>query len=497
MANVRRSLIFSIADKYCMTAINMISAMILSRLLTPRETGIFTIGVAFVGFAHILRDFGVSNYLIQEKELTEARVRSTLGLTLITSWSMGALLALCSGPIAAIYHEPAVQRVTLVLSLNFFIIPFGAMPLILMRREMNFAAIYRVNVASAVVHAITAVALALDGFSYMCVAWSSVAGNLTVTVMAYVERPSHLKVRPSLGEWRRIASYGVFMSGANLIGELGTRVPDLVVGRTLGFSAVGLLSKANSFTTIFNEGIMAAINPVATSSLAMVHRSGLDLKGDFLRMVSYVTALAWPFFAVSAVLMFPIIRVLFGDQWDAAIPLAQTLCVAAFISAAGNMNGTAFTATGAVRRQLSMQSIVQITKIVLVAATGFFALEAVAAALVMVAVVQIVISYRYLRPLIGLRTAEIIDATAKSLKVTVFSLIAPMILVVTIRPDHPPFLLWLVLGFSGAALGWLAGIFLFEHPVKKEILRLASSPGKYFWRRQGISCISQTENQKQ
>src|SRR5262249_15621702 len=110
-----------------------------------------------------------------------------------------------------------------------------------------------------------------------------------------------------------------------------------------------------------------------------------------------------------------------------------------------------------------------------------------------VAVVQIVTSYRYLRPLIGLRSGEILDATEKSLKVTVFSLIAPMILVATIRLDHPPFLLWLGLGFSWAALVWLAGIFFLEHPVKEEILRLASGSGKYFWQPRNVSRVDGAE----
>ena len=66
--------------------------MIMARLLTPKEIGIYSVASAVTGIAQMLRDFGVSNYLVQERELSETESALHMSITLITSWIVGALL---------------------------------------------------------------------------------------------------------------------------------------------------------------------------------------------------------------------------------------------------------------------------------------------------------------------------------------------------------------------------------------------------------------------
>ena len=68
MTSVRRSLAITFLDKYATLAIGIVSTMILSRLLTPAEIGVFSVASIFVLLASILRDFGVADYLVQAKE---------------------------------------------------------------------------------------------------------------------------------------------------------------------------------------------------------------------------------------------------------------------------------------------------------------------------------------------------------------------------------------------------------------------------------------------
>ena len=67
----------------------------------------------------------------------------------------------------------------------------------------------------------------------------------------------------------------------------------------------------------------------------------------------------------------------------------------------------------------------------------------------------------------GLRDLTV--AAGRSLGVTACSLVAPLLVLLTLgwRPDNS--LLALGLGSSGALAGWLAGLDLFAHPVKSEI----------------------------
>src|SRR5699024_6666453 len=67
--NLRRSLVLSFAQKYTGFLITLPTIMILSRLLTPAQIGVFSIAMAVTGLIHMLRDFGVSEFIVQHPKI--------------------------------------------------------------------------------------------------------------------------------------------------------------------------------------------------------------------------------------------------------------------------------------------------------------------------------------------------------------------------------------------------------------------------------------------
>lgn len=125
--SVRRSLFIQFLNSYSAAGISFVSIIILARLLTPQEIGIFSVCMAFVGFLHTLRDFGIGAYLLQERNLDAGILRSAYGLALLFGWTAAAVLALSSGLVADFFNEPGVRSVTLVLAVNFLLIPLGSL----------------------------------------------------------------------------------------------------------------------------------------------------------------------------------------------------------------------------------------------------------------------------------------------------------------------------------------------------------------------------------
>jgi hypothetical protein len=65
--SVRKSLFLSFAQRNGTLLIQFMSSLLIARLLTPHEIGIFSIGSVIVAFSHVVRDFGVANYIVQKK----------------------------------------------------------------------------------------------------------------------------------------------------------------------------------------------------------------------------------------------------------------------------------------------------------------------------------------------------------------------------------------------------------------------------------------------
>jgi O-antigen/teichoic acid export membrane protein len=128
---------------------------------------------------------------------------------------------------------------------------------------------------------------------------------------------------PSLKEWRRIAAFGGFASGANLVGTIGVNIAELIIGRMLGFSAVAYYSRAMGLLNIFRMTVQATVLSVALPAFADQYRAGIDMRPDYGRAAALMTGLAWPFYGMLALLAQPVIRLLYGRQWDEAVVIAQ------------------------------------------------------------------------------------------------------------------------------------------------------------------------------
>src|SRR4051794_9380109 len=84
--SLRSSIFVSFLDKYLQISLTLVTTVILSRILTPAEVGLFSVGIAIITITHVFRDFGIANYLVQETELTEARVSTAFSLSLAFGW---------------------------------------------------------------------------------------------------------------------------------------------------------------------------------------------------------------------------------------------------------------------------------------------------------------------------------------------------------------------------------------------------------------------------
>lgn len=469
MTSVRMSLLISLAEKYSVTVINIGSTLIIARLLSPEEIGVYSVGLAFVAIAHTLRDFGIGNYLIQEKELTQDRIRTAAGITLLLAWSLALMLALGSGWIAEFYNKPETRSVMLILSLSFVIIPFSSPTLALLRRNMSFKALYQIRIVSAVVHSSVAVVLAWQGYSFASLAWASLAGVTTTAIIAALHRPGQRIIWPSFVEWRRVASFGSKSSIEALVTEVGQNAVDIIAGRMLGFTAVGIFSRAKGLVSMFEREFTSAVVQVAFPAFAAGHRAGLDLKEPYLKAVGTLTVFAWPFYSFLALMAYPIIRIMFGDQWDAAVPLVQLLAAGGMVTAVWALSSQVLLGTSKIDELLKARVTMVVVRVASIIWAANYSIAHVAASHIIYGVAGYFVFFHFVKPVLRFRHGEVIAATWKSAMVALASSIVPALVLVYMTPV--PGNLWvpLLIASFGMGVGWLTAIYAFKHSFADEI----------------------------
>jgi O-antigen/teichoic acid export membrane protein len=452
--------------------IDLITSLILARLLTPHEVGIFSVSVAIISLAHTLRDFGISNYIVQERELTDQKIHTALGVTLTIAWSIAAVIYFLRMPVAVFYDESGMRDVLLLLAANFLIIPFSSVSFALLRRNMRFGSLFIINISSSLVSAITAITLGFCGFSYMSLAWAAFARIVTTIIVTFLVQPESAVWRPSVRGYPYVFSVGSRFSMASLMLEIGTSAPDLIIGRLFGFDRVGYFSRAQGIVALFQRLISQSIQTVALPYFSGEHRTGQAINEIYLKAFSYIMVVAWPLLSFLGIMAFPIIRTLYGPQWDAAAPIAEILCFAGAFACLSQLNYIVLVAVGGAHQAMVGQFINQSVKVLLMLISTIFGFKAVAISLVFSELFGFGTFYALLRPMIKLHPQNYVMPLAKSSAITLCTAIIPIVVLQTMTITEHPWLPLLIAAL-GSGCAWFSGLLLFRHPLFNEVTRFS------------------------
>jgi O-antigen/teichoic acid export membrane protein len=482
---LRNSILISFGKSGGNFAIQFVSNVVLARLLLPSEIGIFSVAVAVMAIVHALRDFGVSAYIIKEADLTDDKVRTVFGVALLIGFSLAAAIFLGRGAIADYYSEPQISEILAIMSINFLLLPFGQPALVLMRREKRFSRLAVITLITAFFGVSVSILLAALGFGPFALAYGALASNGLMVVLTLYSRPDHILMLPSLKEWRSVCGFGGMVSVTTIITNLGMQAPELLIGRFLGFSEVGLFSRAFGLAKIVEQLFVNTVNWITSAEFAARLRSGEKLTGLVLKVTDYTLVICWPAMVFLALKAEAIIWLLFGENWLPAVPLIQALCIARGLHLVVSQAGAIYEGSGAIGLLMRNETILVVVSVGLLIIGIQHSLEAVAWMRVPFGIAVILVHFSVMRRYAEIGTRQMISATWRSGLISMIFCVA-LVGLITLEPAGMESSPLLLLG-EAVIMGLLYIILLFgfSHPLGRDLLALVEEkmPGALKFRR--------------
>jgi O-antigen/teichoic acid export membrane protein len=469
VTGTRKALAFSFFEKYTAIAIYAVSSAVMSRILTPQDIGLFSVGFALTALVSQFRDFGVATYLIQEPNLTTQKVRAALGMSMVTSLAVGLVLMIASGIAGKIYHQPGVKWVILITAISLIFIPFNSITTMWLRRQMMYGPIYRMTLVGALAQTVVTIGLGVMGWGYLSMAWGSVANSVGIALAGIRYWPREYGFLPSFRAWGPIASLGFYGTVGNLGEEITPRSTDLFVGRILGLAGLGQFSRASSLVGFVTNSLITAAMPVALSVLALKRRANEEIHEAYLKSTSYLTVIVWPVFVFTAIMSFQIIRILFGHQWDIAVLPARILALGGLLTALTALHPSVFQAVGAMKQRMYVQLIMTPVQVAVFFVAAHFGLAWVAFASVVSSLVEFVPSQIAVNRIANVTMGDIAASVMGSFYVSIGSAILPLLLLAVFPASGNNVIVTLLLASLAATIGWLGSVYALKHPIRSEV----------------------------
>lgn len=472
MSGIRWALVVTTTERYFNMAAHFAMTLVVSRLLTPAEIGVWAIGLAAATTILAAREFTSGVFLIQQRDLTRQDVQGAFTVMLLMSAAVAAVLALGAPSIAAFYGEAKLVHYLRVAALAILLEVIAAPLVALMRRDMAFTDLAAVNVTNVAVFSVVTVTLAALGFSYMSFAWGWAAAAGLSSVLAVCLRPDLWAFRPSLQRWRGMLGFGAYNGLNTFLFRLYEAVPTMMLGRVVSFDAAGLYNRALLVCQLPDKIVLGGAIPVILPALSAEVRAGGNLGASYVRAISFITALQWPALVVLAIVAHPAVLVLLGDQWLSVVPLVQIVALASLFSFTAELNFPVLVSLGAMKDLLLRGLIAWPASALIIAGASAFGLRAAALSFFIIVPFQACLSLYFVRRHVPVAWRELGDACWRSAVITACSAIGPLCVVAWLGFRFDMSVMAALLAGALAATGWLAGVWLTQHPLVHEI-RLA------------------------
>ena len=476
MSKVRKALFFTILGQQSMQIINLISVVVLARLLTPAEIGVYALASSVAILAIELRSLGVGQYLIREEVINEQKIRSSIGVMILISWGLGALLFISAPFIRDFYGEPALTTLLWIIAIGFFLAPFTSVPHALLSRDMKFQQLFMVKLLSNIALTGSTIAMVLLGLSYYGLALGILVGAIAEFLIINYYAPKDMPWRPSFKGIGQQIHFGMFISISQLFTRFSESISDLVIGRAGTMADVGLFSRGLGLILFLNKLVVTAAGPVILPYLSDIKREGNSVSDAYLRVIILQAAFSLPVFAIVNIAAYPIIRIMFGDQWDVAIPIASILAYWAMLQSIHSFSSTALISNGAEKLMFNASLIVFSLKVCIVSFAAFyytpFDLHAVAWALVASGIIEIIVKTYAIKLGIGLSVLKLITAFIPNIIITMACWVT-LVVINYFLPFHQnsP---WFSVSMIAITMPivWLSGLYLTKHELWDIIMNL-------------------------
>ncbi len=470
--SVRRSLAWTYIAQIICFAISFGSTVVIARLVSPRDFGIFAMAGAATTIINVLMQFGLAKYIMREGVVSRDFLRPVFTVNVFMTFIyVGSILI---GSIASKQMFGSVEVGQFLFIFAFFPVfaMFEFIPAALAAREMRFGLAATMAVLRAVVMASTTIILALRGFGFMSFAWAQVLSWVATSVCynLAIWRPDVWK--PSFAGIREIIRFGWQMIGISGVSQLAARGGDMVLGSFLGLASLGLYNRASSLPAQLYGSIYGAGTNVLFSQLSKELRETDSIHKSYLRFMRLILAALWPVLCGLAILSSPIIDLLYGAKWQAAaLPLAL-LSISYGITLAIGMSAEVFILRHRTQQQFRIESIRALVGFLLFCGGSAISLTLAAAAKVAEAVFAFLLYRKPMIELVGGPDGALRQIYVEAVMVATAAVLPALLLMIWSAWSPATPLLHLAIAVLAGVICWAALLIRLRHPLYLECARL-------------------------
>lgn len=330
--------------------LQIVKMAILARLIAKEDFGLFATISVILGFADFFVEAGLGSAIIHKQDATKTDLAVAYTITIALGWLIFIALYFASPSIASFYGDSRLTPLLHLAILIFLIQPLGRQYDALLRRDLEFNLLAKLDIFASACGFVASLALAWYGFGVRAFIYSQLTITLirTSVLMWLGNKRYGFNLGFSYAPARFFLRFGAFQICENSVNYFNSQLDTILIGKLLGQEALGVFFMAKQLVFRPIQIINPIINKISLPVFARIQNDEGRLKRGFLHVVHALAVIHFALFTIIAGFSLEIVSIFLGPYWGQAGVLIEIIAFYAMLLAIGNPVGSLLVAKGRV-----------------------------------------------------------------------------------------------------------------------------------------------------
>jgi len=307
--------------------VGIVRIAIIAHLLSPFTLGLFGVITIVLAFLEIITETGINIFLIQEKEDMDGYINTAWVVSIARGAFIAVLICILAGPISAFFNSTGSKELLYFAALVPFIRGFINPSIVKFQKDLLFhkSFIYRILVFT-VESVISVLGVIILRNPYGLV-FGLIAGSIFDVMFTFFAVRPWPKFHFDIIRGKKVVNQGRWMTLFGIFDYLYTQSDNIIVGRILGVAPLGIYQNAYKISTAPLTEVGAIFFDVTFPVFSKISDEAVRLKSAFVKN----TIVNFILMTLTGIFIFifagPIVQILLGKGWEAAIPVVKLLSI--------------------------------------------------------------------------------------------------------------------------------------------------------------------------
>jgi PST family polysaccharide transporter len=288
----------------------------------------------------MITDAGVGLSLVRSAPLADTVSWSTsFWLVLLLGGGIAIILAVFAPLVAHVFGEPELKPIVIVLSYTIVAQAAAVIPGAALHQARRFSTIAAVEMSSTVVGMAAAVTAAVLGAGFWALIIQQVLFFSCRCYLTFFWSPFRPHLTFNFPKIKGHIAFGRDVIGASLVAQINGSLDNVVIGHTLGSSAVGLYAMAMQFIRLPTIVVTGPLQFVLYSHMAIIKDNLPAIRRTFLLATRVLGIIIFPSLGMLAAAHYAVFNIFLSEKWSESSTLFMILATAGALQAMMALGG--------------------------------------------------------------------------------------------------------------------------------------------------------------